>query len=281
MNSMKGKRVIITGPTSGVGKEIAVGLAELGAEVILACRDVKKGNKVASEITRRTGSKNIVVMGIDTSGQESIRKFAREFRRRFRRLDILINNAGGNRGTLPKVNSVDGIELTFATNVLGYFLLIQELLPLLQRSAPARIINVASSYASDLDLDDLQFERRPFESFRAYAQSKACDRMLTWALARRLKGSGVTANAMTPGLITETELYRNSPSELVQRLTQYSGGRTSEQGADTAVWLASAPELESVSGKFYEDRQELDCEFRNKKNEEKLWHICEEMVNKT
>src|SRR5690349_21359723 len=130
MNSMKGKRVIITGPTSGVGKEIAVRLAELGAEVILACRDVKKGNKVASEITRRTGSKNIVVMGIDTSSQESIRKFAREFRRRFRRLDILINNAGGNRGTLPKVNSVDGIELTFATNVIGYFLLIEELLPL-------------------------------------------------------------------------------------------------------------------------------------------------------
>ena len=278
---MKSKRVIITGPTSGVGKEIAVGLAELGTEVILACRDAKKGNKVASEITRRTGTKNVVVMKIDTSSQKSIREFGREFRRRYRRLDVLINNAGGNRGTLPKVDSVDDIELTFATNVLGYFLLTQELLPLLEKSAPARIINVASSYASDLDLDDLQFERRPFESFRAYAQSKACDRMLTWALARRLKGSGVTVNAMTPGLITETELYRNAPPELVQRLTQYSGGRTSEQGADTAVWLASAPEMEGVSGKFFEDRVELECEFRNKKNEEKLWKICEGMVNKT
>ena len=280
MDSMKGKRVIITGPTSGVGKEIAIQLAELGAEVILACRDVKKGNKVAAEITRRTGSKDVVIMEVDTSSQESIREFAREFRRRYRRLNVLINNAGGSRGTLPKVNSVDGIELTFATNVLGYFLLTQELLDVLKRSAPARIINVASSYASDLDLDDLQFERRPFESFRAYAQSKACDRMLTWALARRLKGSGVTANAMTPGLITETELYRNAPPELVQRLTQYSGGRTSVQGADTAVWLASAPEMEGVSGKFFEDRQEVECEFRNKKNEERLWRICEEMVNK-
>src|SRR6185369_5339354 len=151
MNSMKSKRVIITGPTSGVGKEIAVGLAELGAEVILACRDAKKGNKVASEITRRTGTKNVVVMKIDTSSQKSIREFGREFRRRYRRLDVLINNAGGNRGTLPKVDSVDDIELTFATNVLGYFLLTQELLPLLEKSAPARIINVASSYASDLD----------------------------------------------------------------------------------------------------------------------------------
>jgi len=281
MNSMKSKRAIITGPTSGVGKEIALQLAALGAEIILACRDVKKGDQVASQITRRTGSSKVIVMNVDASNQKSIREFAREFRRRFRRLDMLINNAGGSRGTLPKVDSVDGIELTFATNVLGYFLLTQELLDVLKRSAPARIINVASSYASDLDLDDLQFERRPFESFRAYAQSKACDRMLTWALARRLKGSGVTANAMTPGLITETELYRNAPPELVQRLTQYSDGRTSEQGADTAVWLASAPELESVSGKFFEDREELECEFRNKKAEEKLWHICKGFVNKT
>ena len=170
MNSMKGKRVIITGPTSGVGKEIAVGLASLGAEIILACRDVKKGNQVASEITRRTGASKLVVMQVDTSSQKSIREFAREFRR----LDVLINNVGGNRGMLPKVDSVDGIELTFATNVLGYFLLTQELLDVLRRSGSARIINVASSYASDLDLDDLQFERRPFESFRAYAQSKAC-----------------------------------------------------------------------------------------------------------
>jgi NAD(P)-dependent dehydrogenase (short-subunit alcohol dehydrogenase family) len=103
--------------------------------------------------------------------------------------------------------------------------------------------------------------------------------MLSWALARRLKGSGVTVNAMTPGLITETELYRNAPPELVQRLTQYSGGRTSAQGADTAVWLASASKVEDVSGKFFEDREELECEFRNKTAEEKLWRICEGFVN--
>jgi NAD(P)-dependent dehydrogenase (short-subunit alcohol dehydrogenase family) len=280
MNSMKGKRVIVTGPTSGVGKEIAIQLAELEAEVILACRDTKRGNVVAKEITKRTGSKNVVVMEIDTSSQASIRKFAREFRDKYDRLDVLINSASGNRGTLPKVHSVDGIELTFATNVLGYFLLTQELLDLLKQSAPARIINVASQYASDLYLNDLQFERRKFESFKAYAQSKACDRLLTWALARRLKETGVTANAMTPGLITETKLYRNAEPELVKRLTQYSRGRTSAQGADTAAWLASDPKMENVSGKFFEDREELECEFRNKRDEEKLWKICEGMVNK-
>jgi len=280
MHSMNGKRVIITGPTSGVGKEIALQLAALSAELVLGCRDINKGNETASEITHRTGSKKLAVMKIDTSSQESIREFAKAFHRKYRRLDVLINNAAGNRGTLSKVNSVDGIELTFATNVLGYFLLTQEMLDLLKKSAPARIINVASAYAGDLDLDDLQFERRRFESFRAYAQSKACDRMLTWALARRLEGSGVTANAMTPGLITETRLYRNSAPELLERLTQYSGGRTSAQGADTAVWLASSPEMEGVSGKFFEDRAELECEFRNKRAEEKLWRICEGLTLK-
>ncbi len=279
MNSMKAKRVIITGPTSGVGKEAAIQLASLGAEVILACRDLKKGHQVASEITRKTDWTKLVVMQIDTSSQESIRAFAREFRRKYRRLDVLINNASGNRGTLPKINSVDGIELTFATNVLGYFLLTQELLDVLKRSAPSRIINVASQYASDLDLDDLQFERRKFESFRAYAQSKACDRLLTWAQARRLKGSGVTVNAMTPGLITETKLYRNAEPDLVKRLTQYSGGRTSAQGADTLVWLASDSSMESVTNKFFEDRAELECEFRDRKDEEKLWSICVGLLN--
>jgi len=281
MNSMKGKRVIITGPTSGVGKEIAVQLAALGAEIILACRDMEKGNKTAAEITQRTGSTKLVVMQMDASSQKSIREFAREFCKKYRRLDVLINNAASNRGTLPKINSVDGIELTFATNVVGYYLLTHELRETLVKSAPARVVNVASTYASDLDLDDLQFERRPFESFKAYAQSKACDRLLTWALARRLEGSGVTANAMTPGLITETGLYRNAAPELVGRLTQYSGGRTSAQGADTAVWLASDSEVEGVNDKFFEDRKELPCEFRNKKSEEKLWSICEGLVNQT
>ncbi len=281
MNSMKGKRVIITGPTSGVGKEIAVQLAALGAEIILACRDIQKGNETASEITQRTRSEKLVVMKVDTSSQKSIREFAREFRKKYRRLDVLINNAAGNRGTLPKINSIDGIELTFATNVVGYYLLTHELREMLVKSAPARIVNVASTYASDLDLDDLQFARRPFESFKAYAQSKACDRLLTWALARRVEGSGVTANAMTPGLITETGLYRNAAPELVRRLSQYSGGRTSAHGADTAVWLASDSEVEGLSDKFFEDRKELPCEFRNKKSEEKLWSICEGLVTKS
>jgi NAD(P)-dependent dehydrogenase (short-subunit alcohol dehydrogenase family) len=281
MKTMKGKRVVITGPTSGIGKEIAVQLADLGAELILGCRDLEKGKQTAAEIADRTGSLSVMVMHIDASRQQSIREFAQEFRQKYRRLDVLINNAGGNRGRLPKIYSVDGIELTFATNVLGYFLLTQELLGLLEKSDPARIVNMASTFASDLDLDDLQFERRPFESFKAYAQSKACNRLLTWALARRLDGSGVTVNAMAPGLIAETGLYRNAPSELVDRLRGYGAGRTSAQGADTAVWLASSPDVEGTSGRFYEDRKVIKCEFRNRKDEEKLWGICEGLIKHT
>ena len=208
---MIGKRVIITGPALGIGKEIATQLAALGAQLVLACRGLGRGERTADEIARRTGAKDCVVMRIDTSSQQSIHEFVRQYRERYSRLDVLINNAGINRS--QRQTNVDGIELTFATNALGYYVLTRELLDLLRASAPARIVNVASAFASDLDLADLQFERRAYEGRKAYAQSKACDRMVTWALARRLEGSGITANAMAPGLVVQTGLYRDaSPS---------------------------------------------------------------------
>ena len=272
---MAGKRVIITGPTSGFGKEIAVQLALSGADIVLACRDVQLGENTADEIARRTGAKNCVVMKIDTSNQKSIHEFSRQFCKRYSRLDVLINNAGINRS--QRQMSANGIELTFATNVLGYFCLTRDLLDLLRTSAPARIVNVASSYASDLDLAALQFDHRVYEGRKAYAQSKACDRMLTWAFARRLDGSGVTANAMAPGLVVNTGLYRDTAPmiRLILRLVSLRFGRSVAQGADTAIWLASSPEVEGVNGKFFDQRQEVSCQFRNVEAEEKLWSICE------
>jgi len=279
--SMTGKRVIVTGPTSGFGKEIAAQLAALGAELVLACRDLGRGERTADEIARRTGAKNCVVMRIDTSNQQSIHEFARQYRERYPRLDVLINNAGINRS--QRQTSVDGIELTFATNVLGYYLLTRDLLDLLRASAPARIVNVASNFASDLDLADLQFERRAYEGLKAYAQSKACDRMLTWALAQRLEGSGVTANAMAPGLVVRTGLLRDA--SLAVRLKMRIGslflGRSIAQGADTAIWLASSSEVEGVNGRFFDRRQEVPCKFRNVETEEKLWSICEGLTGST
>jgi len=270
IGSMAGKRVIVTGPTSGFGKEIALQLARLGAEVVLACRNVKLGEEIAEEIAHRTASKNCVVMHIDTSDQKSIREFARQYRKNYSRLDVLINNAGLNR--TQRHMSVDGVELTFATNVLGYFLLTRDLLDVLRASAPARIVNVASSYASDLDLTDLQFVHRVYEGRKAYAQSKACDRMLTWAFARRLEGSGVTANAMAPGLVVKTGLYRDTAPRirLILRFVSLLFGRSVAQGADTAIWLASSPDVNGVNSKFFDQRKEVSCQFRNVEAEEKL-----------
>jgi NAD(P)-dependent dehydrogenase (short-subunit alcohol dehydrogenase family) len=274
---MKGKTAVITGPTSGIGKEIAVGLAAQGAELLLGCRDLEGGRRAADEIARRTGRDKCVVLSLDASSRQSIRDFAREVLQRRRRVDVLVNNAAVSLGPQERAKSADGVELTFATNVLGYFLLTRDLLGRLKGSSPARIVNVASSFASDLDLDDVQFERRPFEGMKAYAQSKACDRLLTWAFARRLEGTGVTANAMAPGLVPETGLYRHTPPGIVARLRQRSG-RTATEGADTAVWLASSAEVQGVSGKFFENRRQIPCSFRDETAEEKLWSICERLA---
>jgi NAD(P)-dependent dehydrogenase (short-subunit alcohol dehydrogenase family) len=201
-----------------------------------------------------------------------VREFARRYREGHSRLDVLINNAGINRS--KRQTNAAGVELTLATNVLGYYLLTRELLDLLQASAPARIVNVAATFASDLDLDDLQFERRPYDGRKAYSQSKACDRLLTWAFARRLEGSGVTANAMAPGVVM-TGLYRDaSPAtRSILRVVNLFFGRSVAQGADTAVWLASSPQVAGVNGKFFEKRREIPCKLRNQQDEEKLGHL--------
>lgn len=275
---MKGKRVIITGPTSGIGREIAIQLAAQGAELVLACRDTQRGERVAEQIASSAHSNKGIVLHVDTAIPESIREFARECRERFPRIDVLINNAGIYQR--KRLENAHGIELTFATNVLGYFLLTNELLGLLRRSAPARIVNVASSFATEPDLDDLQFEKRPYEGRNAYSQSKACDRMLTWAFARRLEGSGVTVNAMAPGLV-QTRLYRNTTMRirLILRVVGMFRGRSVAKGADTATWLASAPEIEGRTGRFFEQRREIPCKFKNVEAEEKLWNICERLTS--
>jgi NAD(P)-dependent dehydrogenase (short-subunit alcohol dehydrogenase family) len=278
MGPLEEKTIVITGPTSGIGKEIAIGLARLGAKLVLGCRDVAAGRGVARELGGGVEGPLVDVIQVDLASRKSIEEFARQIQERHPRCDVLVNNAAVSRGSQPRTENADGVELTFATNVLGYFLTCRLLLPLLSHSAPARIVNVASTFASDLELDDLQFQRRPFDSMKAYAQSKACDRLLTWALARRLDGSGVTANAMAPGLIVDTGLYRHASADVMARLRPRGGGRTPADGADTAVWLASSPDVEGVTGKFFENRKEIPCSYRNREAEERLWSICENLT---
>ena len=277
MEPMRGKTVVITGPTSGIGKEIAIGLAGLGANVVLGCRDTAKGEAVAAEIQGGKHGGSIEIVAVDVASGKSIEQFTRKILETHNRVDVLVNNAGVSRGAQPYAKSSDGIELTFGTNVIGYYLVMLRLLPRLKESAPARIVNVASTFASDLDLGDLQFQRRTWDSMKAYAQSKACDRLLTWAMARRLEGSRVTANAMAPGLIVDTGLYRNAPPQMMEQLRK-RGGRTPADGADTAVWLAGSPDLEGISGQFFENRKEIPCSFRGNEAEERLWSICESLT---
>jgi NAD(P)-dependent dehydrogenase (short-subunit alcohol dehydrogenase family) len=271
---IENKRVVITGATSGIGREVAVRLASLGAHVVLASRDRVRGEQVAAEINAEAGVERAVFATVDTSDQSSIRAFVGDYRDTYGSLDVLVNNAGV---LLPgRATSIDDIELTFATNVLGYHLVTTGLLDALKAGAPARVVNVASTFAGDVDLDDLQFERRRYDGMTAYAQSKACVRMLTWALARRLRGESVTVNAMAPGLVLGTGLYRNLPAEAKRDLEQL-GGRSVSEGAETAVWLASSPELNGVTGRFFEQGTEIPCRFRDAGAEESLWQTCERL----
>ena len=266
------KRIVVTGATSGIGEEIAYQLGRAGTALVLACRDVAKGERIAARVVAEGGTSDVVVLPFDAASQQSILDFAHAYRQRFDRLDVLVNNAGLGQG--QRLETPEGLELVFATNVLGYHRLSLALSDLLARSAPSRIVVVASTFASNLDLDDLQWTRRPYEELAAYAQSKACNRLLSWALARRLESQGVTVNAMAPGFVPQTGLSRNMSPELRDAYSRRTG-RPVAQGADTAVWLAIGPEVEGVTGRFFYDRAELPCEFRDMAREERLWAICQ------
>ena len=272
MDWIRGKHVVITGPTSGIGQQIALDLGRAGAHVVLACRDTAKGAQVGAAVVR-AGAASVAVLPIDTSSLQSIEEFARRYRERMPTLDVLVNNAGVSYSA--RVETAEGMEITFATNVLGYHRVTKALQKILVSSAPARVVNVASMFAGHVDLDDVQFTQRSYDGLPAYAQSKACDRLLTWAWARRLQRAGVTVNAMAPGYV-QTGLPRHLSPELRQSYSTRVG-RPVEQGADTAVWLAASPDVDGITGTFFYDRREVPCEFRDTEIEERLWEICESL----
>ena len=248
---MAGKVCLVTGATSGIGEETALGLARLGATVVVAGRSAARCAATVDRIGRQTGNSSVEFLLADLSSQKEVHALAAEFKIRHDRLDVLVNNAGAI--VLSRRKSVDGLELTFALNHLSYFVLTDLLLDVLVSSAPARIVNVSSSShrRTQINFDDLQKQRR-YTGFRAYAQSKLANVLFTYELARRLEGTGVTANALHPGLVATNFLTNNGRLGHFLAFFMRIRGMSSAKGARTSIYLASSDEVEGVSGLYFE-----------------------------
>ena len=253
---MGGKVALVTGGTSGIGKATAMALAAMGADVVVVGRDRERGERAAEEIRAQTGGRVDLALA-DLSSQAEVRNLAEEFRRRYDRLDVLVNNAGLVQST--RTETVDGLESTFATNHLAPFLLTNLLLDVLKGSAPSRIVTVSSEAErwGNIDFDDLQSKKR-YRGFPVYGMTKLANIMFTYELPERLQGTGVTATCMHPGAVnTRFGTNNTGPMTILFRLFKPLM-RTPEQGADTVIWLASSPEVEGVSGRYYVDRKPVE-----------------------
>ncbi len=257
-DNMQGKTVLITGGNSGIGFETALALAADGATVAITSRDPHRGEHAADEIRRRSGA-DPHLMPLDLASFASIRAFAADFLQRCDSLHVLINNAGLVLN--ERTETVEGFETTFGVNHLGHFLLTDLLLDRIKASAPARIINV-SSYAhrsarNGLDFDDLHLAKG-YGGWQAYARSKLANIYFTRELARRLQDAGVTVNALPPGVVATGFARDGDAKGLLSRLLALARPffRSPEKGAQTTIHLASAPELEGVSGRYFADSKE-------------------------
>lgn len=277
---MKGKTVLITGATDGIGKESALALAKQGATVVITGRNKAKGEGVLAELKRASGNPDIHLLIADLSVMAEVRSLAAEYRSKFGRLDVLVNNAGGFFD-VRQVTS-EGLEQTFALNHLAYFLLTSLLLDQLRASAPSRVVNVSSaaSLGAKMNWDDLQFSRR-YGNFTAYSQSKLANVLFSNALARRLEGSGVTSNALHPGMVA-TQFGANSQGALIRWVMSLVKrfAISPAQGAETSIYLASSPEVEGVSGKYFDKRKPVNPSpiALDHAAQERLWQVSEQML---
>lgn len=277
---MRGKVCVVTGANSGIGKETALALADMGATLVLICRSESRGTEARDDIKARTGNDAVSLVVADFSSQRQVRDAAATILDQFDRLDVLVNNAGVTPWE-RRVTSENGLELIFAVNHLAPFLLTHLLLDRLKASAPARVVTVSSGAhrRRALDFDDLQNEKR-FVPFDVYSQSKLANVYFTYELARRLEGTGVTANCLHPGVVS-TSLFRHLPALL--RFTLNIARPlllTSAQGADTVVYLAAAPEVAGVSGRFFERREAVESSpaSYDVAAAQRLWEVSEALT---
>lgn len=278
---MQGKVCLVTGSSSGIGKVTARELAKMGATVVMLCRNRAKGEVAQAEIKQISGNAQVDLIVADLAVLAEVRRAASEFKQKYTQLHLLINNAGGvnaERKVTP-----DGLETTFAANYLAPFLLTELLLDTLKASAPARIINVSSMghAAGSINFADLQATRR-YGIMQSYAQSKLAQIFFTYELADRLKGTGVTVNALHPGIVISGFNDHVTPGIIrtMSAVFYRFFGIDSEKGAQTTLYLATSPKVEGVSGKYFSNSKEVrssklsyDLDIRRR-----LWEVSEELI---
>jgi len=269
---MKDRLVLITGSTGGIGKRTAFELAKLGARVIVQGRDAAKAERVAKEL-------NAEFLVADLSSMAAVRQLAADVKQRYGKLDVLLNNAGAMNPS--RETTVDGFERTFATNHLAYFLLANLLLPELEKGTKPRIVNVASEAhrrPGDIDFTDLNAERG-YSAFRQYGRSKLANILFTRELARRVQPRGITANCLHPGFVASDFLSKGGIWGIIKPLA-YLFAIDEEQGAKTSVYLASSPEVEGVTGKYFDKcREKRPNRFaEDDEAAKKLWEISEKLT---
>lgn len=276
---MQEKNIIITGGNAGIGFETSVALAKKGGNIFIVSRNKEKAAQAVLDIKQISGNKNVDYLIADLSSQKSIRELNNEVRKRLDRVDILVNNAGGVFPEFKK--TADGLEMTIATNHFAYFLFTNLLLDLLKKGENSRIVNVSSRshLAASIDFESFTTDKGYF-ILKAYGQSKLANILFTAELARRLKDTGITVNSLHPGLV-KTDIgtkKTNWYSSLLWSLYSKIGGVSVAQGAATSIYLASSPEVQNTSGKYFAKCKEITPSklARNAELQKELWKVSEQ-----
>ncbi len=278
---MEGKVVMVTGATNGIGFETAKALAAKGATIVGVGRNPQKCTDVTAQLTRTTGNSKVEFLVADLAVQAQIRQLAQTFKQKYNRLDVLANNAGGYFA--KREVSADGHEMTWALNHLDYFLLTDLLLEVIKASAPARIVNVSSgahTSVQGINFDDVEFQRG-YSGWTVYGHSKLANVMFTYELARRLAGTRVTANVLHPGFVATGFGHNNGGlMRTGMNVAQKIAAKKPAQGAATSVYLASSPEVEGVTGKYFSDEKETKSSAASYDvgAQQRLWALSEQTV---
>ena len=281
--NLAGKTILITGATSGIGYIAARALAGMGASVVIVGRDPARTQASAERIRSEAGALAVDALTADLSSMQSVRDLAATFLDRYPRLDVLLNNAGAV--FFGRQVTVDGFERTFALNHLAPFLLTNLLLERLKADAPARVVTVSSMahQGAKLDFGDVNQTTRIYSAWRAYGESKLANVMFTYALARRLDGTGVTANTLHPGFVATNFARNNGPLSQIAMTLARPFAITPEQGAQTSIYLASSPEVAEISGRYFIKQRpaKSSAVSYDEAAQEQLWRLSEQMTGLT